>query len=92
MQQPRAAQLIERLGLQPHPEGGFFREVFRSEHAVTTDDGRGARAALTTIYFLLTRNTFSRWHRVRSDETWHLYEGVASRALSGRLPEFTSLL
>ena len=71
----RAAELIERLGLRPHPEGGFFREIFRSEHAVIPDDGRESRAAITTIYFLLTRDTFSRWHRVRSDEVWHLYEG-----------------
>lgn len=71
----RAAELIERLKLRAHPEGGFFREIFRSEHAVTPDDGRGPRAAITTIYFLLTRETFSRWHRVRSDEVWHLYEG-----------------
>jgi len=71
----RAAELIERLGLRAHPEGGFFREIFRSEHAVTPDDGRGSRAAITTIYFLLTRDTFSRWHRVSSDEVWHLYEG-----------------
>ena len=71
----RAAELIETLRLQPHPEGGFFREIFRSAHSVTPVDGRGARAAITTIYFLLTRDTFSRWHRVRSDEVWHLYEG-----------------
>jgi predicted cupin superfamily sugar epimerase len=71
----RAAELIEQLGLQPHPEGGFFSEVFRSEDYVTPSDGRGVRAAITTIYFLLTRDTVSRWHRVRSDEVWHLYEG-----------------
>jgi len=71
----RAAELIERLGLRPHPEGGFYREVFRSELPVTPMDGRGSRAAITTIYFLLTPDTFSRWHRVRSDEVWHLYEG-----------------
>jgi uncharacterized protein len=71
----RATELIEMLRLQPHPEGGFFREIFRSTSSVTPSDGRGARAAITTIYFLLTRDTFSRWHRVRSDEVWHLYEG-----------------
>jgi predicted cupin superfamily sugar epimerase len=71
----RAAELIEKLALRPHPEGGFFREVFRSGDVVTPGDGRGARPAITTIYFLLTRDTVSRWHRVRSDEIWHLYEG-----------------
>jgi predicted cupin superfamily sugar epimerase len=61
--------------LQPHPEGGFYRELFRSSSVVMPADGREPRAALTTIYFLLTAETWSRWHRVRSDEAWHLYEG-----------------
>ena len=72
---PRAAQLIEQLGLQPHPEGGHYREVFRSPQAVRTDDARGPRSALTTIDFLLLRGQFSAWHRVASDEVWHLLEG-----------------
>lgn len=72
---PRAADLIETLELRPHPEGGFYREVFRSVDRVTPADGRGDRAALTTIYFLLVEGTHSRWHRVASDEVWHLYEG-----------------
>jgi predicted cupin superfamily sugar epimerase len=72
---PRAAELIQLLRLQPHPEGGYFREVFRSVARVKPNDGRAERDAVTTIYFLLTRGTHSRWHRVRSDEVWHLYEG-----------------
>src|SRR5918997_754253 len=72
---PRAAELIASLDLRPHPEGGFYREIFRSDALVTPADGRGPRAALTTIYFLLPEGTFSRWHRVASDEVWHLYEG-----------------
>ena len=72
---PRAAQLIATLGLQPHPEGGFYREVFRSSRTVASHDGRGDRSALTNIYFLLTSDTWSRWHKVSSDEAWHLYEG-----------------
>lgn len=71
----RAQQLIETLRLLPHPEGGYYREIFRSSDAVTTADERGPRSALTTIYFLLVAGTHSRWHRVRSDEVWHLYEG-----------------
>lgn len=71
----RAAELIRALGLQPHPEGGHYREVFRSGHLVRPGDGRGDRAALTTIYFLLAAGEVSRWHRVESDEVWHLYEG-----------------
>ncbi len=72
---PRAAELIAMLGLQPHPEGGFYREIFRSAATVRPADGRPSRAALTTIYFLLVAGTHSRWHRVASDEVWHLYEG-----------------
>ena len=71
----RAAELIAQLGLQPHPEGGFYREIFRSASQVTPADGRGERPALTTIYYLLPAGAFSRWHRVTSDEVWHLYEG-----------------
>jgi predicted cupin superfamily sugar epimerase len=72
---PRAAELIRDLQLRPHPEGGFYRELYRSSSVVSPDDGRGGRAALTTIYFLLPRGAHSRWHRVQSDEVWHLYEG-----------------
>jgi uncharacterized protein len=72
---PRAAELIATLGLRPHPEGGFYREIFRSLAQVTPADARGSRAALTTIYFLLAEGAASRWHQVASDEVWHLYEG-----------------
>jgi predicted cupin superfamily sugar epimerase len=72
---PRATELIERLALEPHPEGGYYREIFRSADLVTPADDRGPRAALTTIYFLLPAGSISRWHRVTSDEVWHLYEG-----------------
>jgi len=72
---PRAAELIETLRLQPHPEGGYFGEVYRSASTVTPDDGRDVRAALTTITYLLVEGQISAWHRVRSDEVWHFYEG-----------------
>lgn len=71
----RAADLIARLGLQPHPEGGHFREIYRSTTVVDPSDDRSARAALTTIYFLLRAGEHSALHRVRSDEAWHFYEG-----------------
>ncbi|MBD3887709.1 cupin domain-containing protein [Phormidium tenue FACHB-886] len=71
----RAAHLISTLGLQPHPEGGHFREIFRSTANVHSQDGRGERSALTTIYFLLRAGEQSRLHRVSSDEVWHFYEG-----------------
>ncbi len=72
---PRAAELVEHLGLQRHPEGGFYREVFRSERAVRASLPGADRVALTTIYFLVTTDNHSRWHRVVSDEVWHYYEG-----------------
>jgi predicted cupin superfamily sugar epimerase len=73
---PRAAELIDRLKLRPHPEGGFYAEVHRSAAAVDALDGRPRRAALTSIYFLLTAGTLSRWHRVLSDELWCHLEGA----------------
>lgn len=72
----RANQLIRDLGLQPHPEGGYFREIHRSTLGVHPDDGRPTRSALTLIYFLLDAAGHSRWHRVASDETWHHVEGA----------------
>ena len=72
----RAAALIETLGLSPHPEGGYYGELYRSPATVHPDDGRGPRSALTTIYFLLPQGSVSRWHRVQSDEVWHYYEGA----------------
>ena len=71
----RAKELIKQLSLEPHPEGGYFREIFRSAHEVRPLDERSSRSALTTIYFLLVKSQHSRWHRVASDEAWHFYEG-----------------
>lgn len=72
----RAAELVRSLGLAPHPEGGFYREIWRAGHDVEPADGRGARAALTSIYFLLPAGVHSRWHRLRSDEVWQYLEGA----------------
>jgi predicted cupin superfamily sugar epimerase len=77
----RARALIDSLGLVPHPEGGF-REVYRSLSRVQPLDTRPERSALTTIYFLLTTDEVSRWHRVASDEVWHHYEGEALELLT----------
>ena len=74
-----AAALIAALGLKPHPEGGHYAEIYRSPHRVMPADGRPARAALTTIDFLIAAGQFSAWHRVRSDEVWHLLEGDGLR-------------
>lgn len=71
---PRIRQLIKQLTLQPHPEGGWFSEVFRSSEFVRAPQGK--RTALTAIYFLLPRGEISRWHDVKSDEVWHHIEGA----------------
>ena len=72
----RAHELIRTLRLEPHPEGGYFREIHRSTLGVRPEDGRRTRSALTLIYFLLDAQGHSRWHRVMSDETWQYVEGA----------------
>lgn len=65
------AALVAQLRLQPHPEGGWYREVHRSALSVQRADG-ASREALTLIWFLLGAQEISRWHRViGADETWH---------------------
>ena len=69
-----AAELVRTLALKPHPEGGWYREVYRSRMRVTAPSGD--RSALTTIYYLLERHQKSRWHVVGADELWHFYYGA----------------
>ena len=66
--------LVDKLALQPHPEGGWYREIYRSPTRVET--ARGSRSAITTIYYLLERHQLSRWHIVQADELWHFYAGA----------------
>jgi predicted cupin superfamily sugar epimerase len=70
----QASELVAKLALQPHPEGGWYREVYRSPTRLET--ARGSRSAITTIYYLLERNQLSRWHVVQADELWHFYGGA----------------
>ncbi len=67
---PSASDIIARLDLKPHPEGGHFRETFRDRRFDT--DGR---ARSTAIYFLLARGERSHWHRIDAVECWHYYAG-----------------
>ena len=62
-------EIIALLGLEPHPEGGHFRETWRAAAPP------GERAAGTAIYYLLEAGEISRWHRVDADEMWHWYAG-----------------
>ncbi len=68
---PAAAEIIATLGLQPHPEGGHYRETFRDART----DGAG-RAASTAIYFLLASGERSHWHRIDTVEIWHYHAGA----------------
>ncbi|TWI82719.1 hypothetical protein JM93_03233 [Roseibium hamelinense] len=65
-----ADDIIKALGMQPHPEGGYYAETFRDD--MTDASGR---AASTLIYFLLPEGVLSRWHKVDAVETWHWYAG-----------------
>ncbi|HEX2555395.1 MAG TPA: cupin domain-containing protein [Microvirga sp.] len=66
-----ADEVVRRLGLEPHPEGGFYRETFRDPR--TDADGR---AASTAIYYLLGTGDVSEWHRVDAAEVWHWHAGA----------------
>jgi predicted cupin superfamily sugar epimerase len=69
---PSTADMIARLELKPHPEGGHFRETFRDARC----DPNG-RPVSTVIYFLLARGERSHWHRIDAAEVWHYYAGSA---------------
>lgn len=73
-----AAGWIRRLDLQAHPEGGLFRETYRADACFAgsaEDDFPAGRSHSTAIYFLLEQGNFSAFHRIRSDEIWHFYDG-----------------
>lgn len=68
-----AAELIASLDLVPQPEGGFYRQIYKSP--MTVKRGDDTRSALTIIHFLLPAGQISRWHRVSSDEVWTFLQG-----------------
>ena len=82
-------RLIERYGLVPHPEGGFYAEVHRAEHRVRAGSESPERSAYTSIHYLLAGDDFSAWHRIQSDETWFYHSGcdlvIYSFAADGQL-------
>ncbi len=69
-----AAYLIQALNLLPHPEGGFYRQTYKSELAITLHGNR-KRHAGTAIYYLLSEQDFSALHRIQSDELWLFHQG-----------------
>ena len=76
-----ATYWIKKLALQPHPEGGYFREIYRSTvnipAAALPARYRGPRSCSTSIYYLLAGTQISTLHRLTSDEQWHFYDGGA---------------
>jgi predicted cupin superfamily sugar epimerase len=83
MTEDRRPRTAELLGLAPHPEGGWYRETWRSGPESVPDGYPGPRAAATVIYFLLTPGEESAWHRVRSDEVWLWHRGGPLTVLDG---------
>ena len=74
-----AAQIIKKLGLTSHPEGGYFRETYRAKQKINENvlpkNFIGDRNISTSIYFLLDGNQVSHFHKLKSDELWHFYKG-----------------
>jgi hypothetical protein len=74
-------QLVKHLELEPHPEGGFYKEMYRSEAkllgSLLAKDLEGDRNFSTAIYFLIEKENFSALHKIKSDEIWHFYAGDA---------------
>ncbi|SFB48897.1 cupin domain-containing protein [Algoriphagus aquimarinus] len=73
--QSRIDFLVESLNLLPHPEGGFYKETYRSTETIPTESGN--RNLSTSIFFLLTSANVSKFHRIKSDELWFFHEGSA---------------
>ena len=75
--------IIETLKLKPHPEGGFYKETYRSLETIPEESlsikYKGERNHSTCIYFLLTSDNFSAFHRIKQDEIWHFYDGSPIR-------------
>ena len=75
-----AKDVIQALQLAPHPEGGWYREIYRSTDRVQRGDQ--TRSATTAIYYLLEQHQLSRWHVVDADEIWHFYGGAPLELLA----------
>ncbi len=74
--------IAETLDLEPHPEGGHFRQTWASAEELTTSDGR-VRSSATLIYFHLSAGESSAWHRVASDEIWLAHQGAVTLEYGG---------
>jgi len=77
-----AQYIIKELDLLPHPEGGYYKEMYRSEAWVYSQQVKQDRSAITCIYFLLMQGQKSLFHRVKHDEIWHFYLGSPLRLIN----------
>lgn len=79
----KAEKIIREFDLKPHPEGGYFRETYRSKGIINKgslhESYNGERNYSTCIYFLLTSHAFSAFHKIKQDEIWHFYDGSPIR-------------
>ena len=76
----RIQAIISKLDMQPHPEGGYYKEIYRSEDEISSDflseRYPGGRNCSTSIYYLLISGSFSAFHKINQDEIWHFYDGA----------------
>ena len=74
-------EIINYLNLTPHPEGGYFKETYRSRESIINSDlwdgAKGTRNYSTAIYFMLEGQQYSAFHKIKQDEIWHFYAGEA---------------
>ncbi|MYL61380.1 cupin, partial [Virgibacillus halodenitrificans] len=79
MNKREAAYYISKLGLEAHPEGGYYKSTYESEETISdkelTDNFAEQRKLYTSIYFLLTSEDVSHFHRLKSDEVWYFHAG-----------------
>ena len=74
-------EIIDYLNLTPHPEGGYFKETYRSKQSIINSElwegAKGSRNYSTGIFFMLENQQFSAFHKIRQDEMWHFYMGAS---------------
>jgi len=70
-----AARLVKKLGLEKHPEGGYFKQTYRSDTIVNVEGYNGPRKISTAVDYMLVGGQFSAFHRIKSEEIWHYYAG-----------------
>jgi predicted cupin superfamily sugar epimerase len=86
-----AREIIRNMQLLPHPEGGYYRETYRSPVRITTPEGK-VRNVSTSIYYLLENEDKSHFHRLSSDETWYFHQGEALEIITIREGKPVSIL